>query len=67
MGELLQSVKSDYYHDVIGFREAESRLEGTEGAYLLRESKIKAGIFIISHVKSSTVAQAESHQSNNYL
>ena len=56
MSDLLQTVKSEYYHDVIGLREAESRLEGREGAYLLRESDVKAGIFIISYVKSSSVS-----------
>ena len=56
MSDLLQSVRREYYHDVIGFRDAESRLEGREGAYLLRESDIKAGLFIISHVKSSSVS-----------
>ena len=56
MSDLLQTVKSEYYHDVLGVREAESRLEGREGAYLLRESDVKAGIFIISYVKSSSVS-----------
>ena len=56
MNRQLQSVKIGYYHYVIGFSDAESRLEGRkEGSYLLRESEIKAGIFIISHVKSSSV------------
>ena len=49
MSDLLQTVKSEYYHDVIGLREAESRLEGQEGAYLLRESDVKAACGIQDH------------------
>ena len=56
MSELLQSVRREYYHDVIGVRDAESRLEGKQDSYLLRESDIKAGLFIISHVKSTSVS-----------
>ena len=56
MSELLQSVKSSYYHDVLNYRDAESRLEGRLGAYLLRESDVKPGLFVISYVKSSSVA-----------
>ena len=43
---LLQSVKQSYYHEVFSYRDAESRLEGREGAYLLRESDVKEGPFV---------------------
>ena len=46
MSELLQSVKQSYYHEVLSYRDAESRLEGREGAYLLRESDVKEGPFV---------------------
>ena len=52
---LLQSVKQSYYHEVLSYRDAESRLEGREGAYLLWESDVKQGLFVISYVKSSSV------------
>ena len=55
MSDLLQSVKSSYYHDVLGYSDAEARLEGREGAYLFRESDVKPGLFIVSYVKSSSV------------
>ena len=55
MSELLQSVKQSYYHEVLSYRDAESRLEGREGAYLLRESDVKPGLFVISYVKTSSV------------
>ena len=55
MSELLQSVKQSYYHEVLSYRDAESRLEGREGAYLLRESDVKQGLFVISYVRSSSV------------
>ena len=53
---LLEKVKRSYYHEVLSYRDAEARLEGREGSYLLRESDVKPGIFIISYVKSSTVS-----------
>ena len=56
MSELLASVKRSFYHDVLGCREAESRLEGREGAYLFRESDVKSGLFIISYVKNRSVS-----------
>ena len=56
MSDLLQSVQSSFYHNVLGFRDAEARLEGREGSYLLRESNVKSGLFIISYVKSTSVA-----------
>ena len=56
MSELLASVKRSFYHDVLGCREAEARLEGREGAYLFRESDVKSGLFIISYVKNSSVS-----------
>ena len=55
MSESLESVRIDFYHNV-GYRDAKARLEGREGAYLFRESDVKAGMFIISYVKSSSVA-----------
>ena len=57
MSDLLQSVKSSYYHDVLGYSDTEARLEGREGAYLFRESDVdvKPGLFIVSYVKSSSV------------
>ena len=55
MSELLESVKRSFYHEVIGYRDAESRLEGREGSYLFRESDIKPGLFIISYVQNSSV------------
>ena len=56
MSELLASVKSSFYYDVLGCKEAESRLEGREGAYLFRESDVKSGLFIISYVKNTSVS-----------
>ena len=56
MRDLLQSVKSGFFHEVLCYRDAESRLEGRQGAYLLRESDVKAGIFVISYVNSSSVS-----------
>ena len=32
MSELLESVKRSFYYGVIGYRDAESRLEGREGS-----------------------------------
>ena len=55
MSELLTSVRSSFFHDVLGVRDAEARLEGKEGAYLLRESDVKPSMFILSYVKSSAV------------
>ena len=55
MSELLESVRRSYYHEVLCYRDAESRLEGREGSYLFRESDVKPGIFVISYVKSSSV------------
>ena len=48
-------MKQSYYHEVLSYRDAESRLEGREGSYLFRESDVKPGIFVISYVKSSSV------------
>ena len=56
MSDLLSSVKSSFFHDVQGCKDAESRLEGMEEAYLFRESDVKTGFFIISHVKNSSVS-----------
>ena len=56
MSELLESVRRSFYHEVLCYRDAESMLEGREGSYLLRESDVKKGIFIISYVKSSSVS-----------
>ena len=56
MSDLLASVKRSFFHDVLGSQEAESRLEGREGAYLFRESDVKSGLFIISYVKNSSVS-----------
>ena len=56
MSDLLSSVKNSFFHDVLGCRDAEARLEGREGAYLFRESDVKAGIFVISYVKNSSVS-----------
>ena len=55
MSELLDSVKRSFFHGVIGYRDAEARLEGREGSYLFRESDVKPGLFIISYVKHSSV------------
>ena len=56
MSELLASVKSSFFHDVLGVSDAEARLEGREGAYLLRESDVKPSMFILSFVRSSAVS-----------
>ena len=56
MSDLLASVKSSFFHDVLGCKDAESRLEGREGAYLFRESDVKPGLLMISHVKNSSVS-----------
>ena len=52
----MDSVRSDFYLHILGYHDAGYRLEGREGAYLFRESNVKAGMFIISYVKSSSVA-----------
>ena len=56
MSDLLASVKSSFFHDVLGVSNAEALLESKEGAYLLRESDVKPCMFILSYVKSSTVS-----------
>ena len=56
MSDLLSSVKSSFFNDVQGCKDAESRLEGMEEAYLFRDSDVKTGFFIISHVKNSSVS-----------
>ena len=56
MSDLLDLVKSSYYHNVLGYHDAEARLEGREGSYLFRESDVKKGMFIISYVRNSSVA-----------
>ena len=62
MSELLTSVRSSFFHDVLGVSDAEARLEGKEGAvhykgaYLLRESDVKPSMFIHSYVKSRAVS-----------
>ena len=61
MSELLSTYsEKSFLHDVLGCRDFESRLESREGAYLFRESDVKAGIFIISYVK--TVPPQDSQQ-----
>ena len=55
MSDLLQSVKSSFCHDVLGYSEAEARLEGREEAYPFRESDVKPGLFIVSYVRSSSM------------
>ena len=56
MSELLASVKSSFFHDVLIVSDAEARLEGREGAYLLQENDVKPSMFILSFVKSSAVS-----------
>ena len=67
MSELLSSVRSSFYHNVLCWRDAESRLEGKEGSYLFRESDIKAGLFIISYVKNSSVSHLVTPNKNGKL
>ena len=45
-----------FFYDVLGNMEAETRLEGRKLAYLFRKSEVKAGLFIIIYVKSSSVS-----------
>ena len=47
MSELLVSVWRSFLHYVLWCIEAESRLEGRDGAYLFRESDVKSGLFIM--------------------
>ena len=56
MSELLASVKGSFFHDVLIVSDAEARLEGREGAYLLQENDVKPSMFILSFVKSSAVS-----------
>ena len=63
----MASVKSSFFHDVLGCKDAESRLEGREGAYLFRESDVKTGLFIISHVKISSVSHLVTPNRNESL
>ena len=53
MSDLLQSVQSSFYHNVLGFRDAEARLEGREGSYLLWGSNVKSGLFTRSSLINS--------------
>ena len=52
---------------VLGCKDAESRLEGMEEAYLFRESDVKTGFFIISHVKNSSVSHLVTPNRNESL
>ena len=56
-----------FFHDVLECKDAESRLEGREGAYLFRESDVKTGLFIISHVKNSSVSHLVTPNRNESL
>ena len=51
-------VSLSYYHGCLGVSEAEKRLRdsGEDGAYLLRESDVKKGIFVISSINDSSIA-----------
>ena len=47
-----------YYHGCLGVSEAERRLRdsGEDGAYLLRESDVRKGIFVISSINDASIA-----------
>ena len=57
MSDILTKVIRSYHHDVLSPSQAEERLRSfnTEGAYLLRESNVKTGIFVLSLLKASSV------------
>ena len=57
MSDILTKVIRSYHHDVLSPSQAEERLRSfnTEGAYLLRESNVKTGIFVLSSLKASSV------------
>ena len=46
-----------YYHGCLGVTEAERRLRdsGEDGAYLLRESDVKEGMFVISSINDASI------------
>ena len=62
----MASVKSSFFNDVLGCGDAESRLECRESAYLFRfrESDVKTGLYIISHVKNSSVSHLVTQKKN---
>ena len=57
MSDILTKVIRSYHHDVLSPSQAEEGLRSfnTEGAYLLRESNVKTGIFVLSSLKASSV------------
>ena len=61
----MDSVRSICYHHVLRYHDAGARLEGREGAYLFWESDVKAVMFIISYVKSCSVAHILDSKNQN--
>ena len=57
MSDILSAVVRSYHHQVLGVSQAQERIRSfdKEGAYLLRESCVKAGIFVLSLLKDSSV------------
>ena len=57
MSDSLSSVVRSYFHGILTPSHTQQRLQSydREGAYLLRESCVKAGIFVHSSVKDSSV------------
>ena len=57
MSDSLLSVVHSYFHGILIPSHTQQRLQSydREGAYLLRESCVKAGIFVLSSVKDSSV------------
>ena len=57
MSDILNSVALSYHHDVLGVLQAQDRLRSfdREGAYLLRESDVRPGFFVLSLFKDSSM------------
>ena len=57
MSDSLSSIVHSYFHGILTPSHTQQRLQSydREGAYLLRESCVKAGIFVLSSVKDSSV------------
>ena len=57
MSDILSAVVRSYHHQVLGVSQAQERIRSfdKEGAYLLRESDVKAGLYVLSLLKASSV------------
>ena len=57
MSDILTTVALSYHHNVLGVIHAQERLRSfdREGAYLLRESDVRPGFFVLSLFKDSSM------------